>query len=48
MMRLDVLDNSTIRASNDERHAKLAAQESIQVAGENLIGIGNNFYKAIS
>jgi hypothetical protein len=42
MMRLDVLDDSTIRASDDERLAELTAQESIQVTRENLVRIGDD------
>src|SRR5712691_1650126 len=30
MMRLNVLDDSTIRSTDDERHTKLTTQESIQ------------------
>src|SRR5437879_13452839 len=37
VMGLDVLDNSTIGSTDDEWHAKLAAQESIQVARQNPI-----------
>src|SRR3989442_2251036 len=40
VMRLNVLDNSTIRSTDDERHTKFTTQESIQVARQNPVRVG--------
>jgi hypothetical protein len=43
MVRLDMLDNSAVCATNDKRHPELAAQESIQIARQNPIGVRDDF-----